>query len=143
MTDRRHPSTPCLSMQIDILFALGMVRCAICGDVIKNRTDTEWDHFIEWADGGEHTVDNLRPVHNKASGGCHKRKSAKAETQRHHIKWLETARIEAAAIQPGTQRKPKRQKARWSQGRKLQGRGFPKIHRPMNPNKRKENHVEQ
>jgi hypothetical protein len=76
MKPRKRPGTPCLSMQLDILFARGLVICGICG------RNCQWDHVHEWADGGKHRVDNQRPVHDKP---CHRNKSAVAVNRRAHI----------------------------------------------------------
>lgn len=99
MTKRVRPSTPSKGMQVAILFSRYAILCCECGERIVKPKDAEWDHRVEHADGGEHTVENIGPVHDKASGGCHKRKSATKETQRHHIERLEQAR--PVAVEPG------------------------------------------
>ena len=97
MTSRR-PGTPTPSKQLDILFARRMVICVECGEVIERRQDCEFDHRTEWADAQDNSVENYGPVHNKVSGGCHKRKSAKAERDRHHIDRLAKLRTEPSSL---------------------------------------------
>lgn len=86
---RAHPSTPSKTMQIAILFYRYAIVCLECGERIEKPSDAEWDHRTEFADGGEHTIENIGPVHDKASGGCHQRKSAKSESVRSRIDRLE------------------------------------------------------
>lgn len=139
MTARR-PSTPSLGMQLDVLFTRRLVICAICGEVIEQRKDCQWDHTFEHADGGPNMVDNLRPVHNHLTGGCHKRKSARAERDRHHIDRIvknlavTTAappRPVSEAPQEDTGSVGERPRSRWDSP-KMKSRGFSKQHRPMN-----------
>jgi hypothetical protein len=99
MTKRRRPSTPCLSKQVAILFALFEIRCGLCGERIEKPEDAEWDHIHEHADGGADTIDNIRPVHGRRTDDtlkCHQRKSARSTTHRAHIGRLETARTALA-----------------------------------------------
>jgi hypothetical protein len=76
-------------MQVEILFRHCKILCAECGERIEKPEDAEWDHGVEWADGGPHIVDNIRPTHNRAAGGCHQFKSKRHEAFRHHIDRIE------------------------------------------------------
>jgi len=91
-------------MQIAILFRHFVIACAECGGRITKPEDSDWDHCIEHADGGEHSIENLRPIHNRKSDDCHKFKSARNEARRHHIDRLQKAHNPASlptAINPG------------------------------------------
>lgn len=144
MARAAHPSTPSLKMQIAILFSRFIITCRECKCRIVSPKDAEWDHGVEWADGGEHSIDNLAPIHNRKSGGCHVRKSARSETQRSRMDRIESIRLNKPIaslphnIDPGEKcrscgqyqdacvctRTPKRKSL-------LTGGGFPKQHQPF------------
>ncbi len=85
------------------------IECWICRGRLTLADRIQFDHYVEVADNGPHTPQNIKPVHYEP---CHKIKSAKKEAQRHHIKRLAKG--------------PKKPK-----GRKLKSRPFPAVHRPM------------
>jgi hypothetical protein len=139
MTARRRPSTPSLGMQLDVLFARRLVICAICGEVIERRKDCQWDHTFEHADGGPNMVDNLRPVHNHLTGGCHKRKSARAERDRHHIDRI-VKKLALPAAAPTEPVSPTPQEDIGSVGERPRSRWAPrKMNRRAKPNIRQIN----
>jgi hypothetical protein len=109
-----RPGTPSLSKRIECLFKRFPILCHICGERIFWDQERHWDHLVEYADCHDDSAENYAPVHPEP---CHKIKSAKAETQRSRIDRLENEKLGL----------PKRKRPK----RKMQSRGFPKVHRPM------------
>lgn len=53
-------------------------RCGICGERLGELPEVDWDHIWELADGGDNSLDNMRPVHK----ACHKAKTRAAQKDR-------------------------------------------------------------
>lgn len=70
MTDR---PTITKGMKLTSLFLRGMVVCVECGEVIATEHDCEWDHRIALGNGGEHSPENIGPIHRRmGESGCHR-----------------------------------------------------------------------
>ena len=75
-------------MKLAVLRAWGaLVKCVECLDEY-GLSSIQFDHHQALVDGGEHTVENLRPV----CLGCHRRKSAFEHTRNSKSKRLAAAR---------------------------------------------------
>jgi len=80
---KRRPSTPSATMKLASLYALGQIKCALCGAVLT-ADGTEWDHIAAVILDGPHEADNLRPL----DADCHKRVTARLARDLGHIRRL-------------------------------------------------------
>ncbi len=103
-------------MKWQALFYRFPIPCSACNIALFWDEEIDWDHVHPIALGGQHTHQNLRPLH----VSCHQEKTSgsKATTA--------GSDIHAIAKVKRLQKGPRKRK-----GRKMQSKPFPKIHRPM------------